>query len=304
MKLIVKLVTGIVVLIAVLLLSFWRADIPVADLKEKYANEESEFLEMRGMQVHYRDEGQGFPLVLIHGTAASLHTWDDWTKILKNDFRVIRMDIPAFGLTGPNPNRDYSIESYVIFLNDFLSQLGIDTFYLAGNSLGGQIAWNYVLTYQDQVKKLILIDAAGFPNKPPVIIKLAQTPLISVLLKNCTPKFVISKNLNEVYGDDTRIREEVVERYYLLHLREGNRQAFIDRVSGNNISETNNIRKISIPTLIQWGVQDEWIPLAHGHKFDELLPDSKLIIYKGAGHIPMEEIPEETARDARNFLLN
>jgi pimeloyl-ACP methyl ester carboxylesterase len=83
------------------------------------------------------------PVVLVHGTAASLHTWDDWTDSLKKDYRVIRMDIPAFGLTGPHPDADYSIEAYVAFLGQFLDQLDIDSMYLAGNSLGGNIAWNF-----------------------------------------------------------------------------------------------------------------------------------------------------------------
>jgi pimeloyl-ACP methyl ester carboxylesterase len=131
-------------------LIYW--DIPVEELKLEYANEQSEFMELNGLSVHYRDEGEGMPVVLVHGTAASLHTWDDWTNTLKEHYRVIRMDIPAFGLTGPDPKGDYSIDGYVGFLAQFLDQLHIDSMYLAGNSLGGNIAWNFASEHPDKVK--------------------------------------------------------------------------------------------------------------------------------------------------------
>ena len=119
------------------------ADISIEDLKNEYANEQSQFIEVNEMNVHYRDEGKGFPIVLIHGTAASLHTWNDWTKELKKTNRVIRMDLPAFGITGPNKNADYSLQAYTDFLNSFIDKLKLEKFHLAGNSLGGNIAWNY-----------------------------------------------------------------------------------------------------------------------------------------------------------------
>ena len=96
------------------------SDVSLEELKKEYTNEASQFIEIDGMQVHYRDEGQGFPIVLVHGTASSLHTWNDWTKDLKKKYRVIRMDLPAFGITGPNKNADYSIENYTYFLQQFL----------------------------------------------------------------------------------------------------------------------------------------------------------------------------------------
>ena len=108
------------------------SDISVDDLKKEYANKHSKFIEIDGMQVHYRDEGTGFPIVLVHGTASSLHTWDSWTKELAKNYRVIRMDIPEFGITGPNKNVEYSIKSYTTFLSEFLSKIKVDKFHLAG----------------------------------------------------------------------------------------------------------------------------------------------------------------------------
>ena len=160
-KWIFRILLLIVALIAGYTALYWQNDIPVETLKKKYCNEQSKFIEINGQEIHYRDEGSGYPLVLVHGTSSSLHTWDAWTNELKNDFRIIRMDIPAFGITGETKDRNYTIENYVKFIDAFTTALGVDTFYLAGNSLGGEITWNYAYSHPDRVKKIILIDAAG-----------------------------------------------------------------------------------------------------------------------------------------------
>ena len=207
------------------------SDVSLEELKKEYTNEASKFIEIDGMQVHYRDEGQGFPIVLVHGTASSLHTWNDWTKDLKKKYRDIRMDLPAFGITGPNKNADYSIENYTYFLQQFLMKINVAKFHLAGNSLGGNIAWNYAAEHPEQIEKLILIDASGLPtNKPqPAVFKMAKTPVLSSLFLYVTPKFFIKKNMEEVYADNSKVTDAIITRYHKMALRVGNRQAFIDR---------------------------------------------------------------------------
>lgn len=300
------LIIGIAISIILLaLLSLVRFDIPVEALKAPYAPPPSKFLELNGLSVHYRDEGKGFPVVLIHGTSSSLHTWDAWTKALTQHYRVIRMDIPAFGLTGPSRERDYSPEAYVKFLEDFLRALNVSKFHLAGNSLGGLIAWNYALAYPHKVEKLVLIDAAGYPfRKMPLIFRLTKIAPFAFLGKYATPRFLITKNLREVYGDDSKITDELIDRYYHLTLREGNRQAFIDRVHAHrdSASDAERIKKIAQPTLILWGKEDIWIPLEYGHRFKQDIAHSTMIVYEGVGHVPMEEIPEKTVKDVMEFL--
>jgi pimeloyl-ACP methyl ester carboxylesterase len=286
------------------------SDISVDDLKVEYANQYSKFIEIDGMQVHYRIEGEGFPIVLIHGTASSLHTWDAWTKELKKTNTIIRMDLPAFGLTGPNKTADYSIKSYTTFLDQFLNEIAIDSFHLAGNSLGGNIAWNYASEYPNKVDKLILVDASGLPtNKPqPAVFKMAKTPVVSNLFLYVTPKFFINKNMQEVYADDTKITDDLVSRYHKMALREGNRQAFIDRArmdfklgSKANIDKLKSIRN---STLLIWGAQDNWIPLDNGKRMDSVMQNSKLVVLEYSGHVPMEENPEESLDVLRSFLSN
>ena len=287
--------------------SFYK-DIPVEELKELYANEHSKFVEVDGMQVHYRIEGDGFPIVLLHGTAASLHTWDDWTADLKQSYKVIRMDLPAFGLTGPNTNADYSIKAYTTFLHQFLQKINVHQFHLVGNSLGGNIAWNYAAEHPEKVEKLILVDASGLPTnkQQPAVFKMAKTPVLNSLFLYITPKFFIKKNIKEVYADDTKITDDLITRYHKMALREGNRQAFIDRAKTDfKLGDKGNINKlksVQTPTLLLWGAQDQWIPLANGKRMDSLLPNSKLQVLENSGHVPMEENPKESLIILKKFL--
>ncbi|SDT92684.1 Pimeloyl-ACP methyl ester carboxylesterase [Polaribacter sp. Hel1_33_78] len=284
------------------------SDVSLEELKKEYTNEASQFIEIDGMQVHYRDEGQGFPIVLVHGTASSLHTWNDWTKDLKKKYRVIRMDLPAFGITGPNKNADYSIENYTYFLQQFLMKINVAKFHLAGNSLGGNIAWNYAAEHPEQIEKLILIDASGLPtNKPqPAVFKMAKTPVLSSLFLYVTPKFFIKKNMEEVYADNSKVTDAIITRYHKMALRVGNRQAFIDRAKTDfKLGAKANLEKlksIQTPSLLIWGAQDSWIPLDNGKQMDRMLTNSKLVILENSGHVPMEENPAESLEALNGFL--
>ena len=299
---------GFVFFLVLAIKSVVYSDIPVEILKEKYANEFSKFVEIDGMQVHYRVEGKGIPIVLIHGTGASLHTWDDWTLKLKENYQVIRMDLPAFGLTGPNKSGDYSIEQYTQFLEEFVVKMKLDSMFLAGNSLGGNIAWNYASKNPEKVQKLILVDASGLPtNKPqPWIFKMAKTPVLSKLFLYITPKSIIEDNLKQVYEDDTKISDALITRFHDMALREGNRKAFVDRAkidfTTSEASKKEQLQNIQTPTLLIWGAKDTWIPLDNGKRMDALLPNSKLVVLQNSGHVPMEENPKESFKVLNDFL--
>jgi len=300
---------ALIILLIVLIKGAIYSDISVEELKKEYANEHSKFIEINEMQVHFRDEGKGFPIVLVHGTASSLHTWDAWTNELKKTNRVIRMDLPAFGITGPNKNADYSIESYTTFLHSFVEKLNLEKFHLAGNSLGGDIAWNYAAEHPAKVEKLILVDASGLPTnkEPPAIFKMAKTPVLRSLFLYVTPKMLITKNIKEVYADDDKVTDELVTRYHKMALRAGNRQAFIDRAKTDFKLDakinTDRLKSIQTPTLLIWGAKDLWIPLNNGKRMNRILVNSKLEVLENSGHVPMEENPKESLELLKNFLL-
>ncbi len=101
----------------------------------------------------------------VHGTGSSLYTWDAWAAALSSTHRVVRLNLPAFGLTGPRPDGDYRLDTYVAFLDRFASMLGLGNFALAGNSLGGAIAWRFAAAHPSEVSALILVDPGGYPRQ-------------------------------------------------------------------------------------------------------------------------------------------
>ena len=178
------------------------------ELAPKYLNAASKFIAIDGIKVHYRDEGQGTPVLLIHGTGASLHTWDAWAEELSKSYRVIRLDLPAYGLTGADPQKRYLSTDYVALINKLTQALGIERLHLVGNSLGGLVAWLYASTYPDAVDRLVLIDPSGFPfDQTPAVIRLAKLPVFNLLLRYFTPKAFIRKNLKEVFYNDALITD-------------------------------------------------------------------------------------------------
>lgn len=307
---ILKIILSLIVLLIVaVIIMFSHRDIPLDDLKIKYANSNSSFVAVNKMDVHFRDEGvqtDTIPIVLIHGTGASLHTFNAWSDRLKKSHRVIRMDLPAYGLTGPFPDKNYTMANYTTFLKDFLIALNIKQCVLAGNSLGGAIAWNFTLEQPSTVTKLILIDASGYPiasKSVPIAFSLAKIPVINKLLTFITPRFLVRSSVENVYFDSSKVTDLVVERYFNLTLRAGNRKAFVDRLKiPKDTSTYRFIKSIQQPTLILWGAEDLLIPVENAYKFQEDLPNNTLVILENTGHTPMEESPLESLAPVISFL--
>lgn len=296
-------------LILLISLLFGHKDIPVNELKESYAKVPSQFTTIKGMEVHFRDEGHQvseLPIVLIHGTGASLHTFDPWTKHLIKKHRVIRMDLPGFGLTGPFTDRNYSMENYVGFIKEFLAKRGVSKCVLGGNSLGGAIAWRFTAQYPEMVDKLILIDAAGYPmesESKPIAFTLARIPLVNKALTFITPKSMVRSSVEDVYADKSKVSDSLVERYFKLTLRTGNRQALVDRMAmETDMDKAQLIKNIKQATLLLWGDQDLLIPVENAHRFHKDLPNSELVILNNSGHVPMEESPMESLKYLLDFL--
>lgn len=296
---------AITAILFIVIAIYWKNDIDLNELKDKYAYSSSSFISIDGINVHYRDVGKGEAILLIHGTGASLHTWEKWIDILSSGYRVISFDLPGFGLTGPDPNHNYQISRYTSILDSLMVKLKVDSFHIAGNSLGGLVAWRYTTQFPQKILTLNLIDAAGLPQpgkKPPFIFQLAKLPVLSTLLQKVTPKSIIENSMLDVYKNDQLVTEKLIDRYFELSLREGNRTAFVKRMSQlNEKLDFSDLKKITAPVLIQWGKDDRWIPLAKGYEFKKLIPQAELKIYN-SGHVPMEENPMETVEDYVIFL--
>jgi pimeloyl-ACP methyl ester carboxylesterase len=296
-----------IIFIALLLLS--EQDKPVEKLIPLYTNKASKFMSILGMKVHYRDEGKqsdSIPLILLHGMSSSLNTWDSVVPPLAAERRVISLDLPGFGLTGPSPENTYNFDYYSKFIDSFTSRLNIKQFIIAGNSMGGAIAWNYALHNSKSVSKLILIDASGYPKKDEggsLGFTIASTPVINNLLLYVTPKLLVRKSLESIYFDQNRVTEAQVERFHDVAIREGNRSVALQIFKGSFATTKNkgNINQIKVPTLILWGEKDNLISVDNAYRFKQDIQNSKVEIYPNVGHVPMEETPLKVANSIVNF---
>jgi pimeloyl-ACP methyl ester carboxylesterase len=308
-------VLGALLLVTALALALSRApDRPVETLVARWALPPSDFVEVRGQVVHLRDEGprdDPLPLLLIHGTSASLHTWEGWVAALKSQRRVISFDLPGFGLTGPFAGEyapgDYRGDTYARFVLDLLNVLQVPRAVVGGNSLGGEVAWRLAVMAPDRVAALVLVDAAGpafTPESVPPGFLVASLPVLNRVTEWVLPRSLVAQSVASVYGDPTRVTPELVDRYFELTLREGNRRALGQRMQHWVIGVgAGQIDRITQPTLILWGGHDRLIPLAAGQHFQQQIAGSRLVVFEELGHVPHEEDPARTVAPVKEFLL-
>ncbi|NOS92180.1 MAG: alpha/beta hydrolase [Cyclobacteriaceae bacterium] len=303
---------GLFTLLIIIGIVWYRSDIEVKDLEPTYFTAQSSYVQVDDAKLHVRQRGAGPALFLLHGSFASLHTWNGWENELEKSFHTISLDFPGHGLTGPTPSAKYSTDDYAQLIFKLANQLKIDTFYVAGNSMGGQVAWKMALHHPERVKKLILVDAAGYSKvdtttksakqSRPFIFKLLQNDVTANLLVKITPRFLFRWNLKQVYVNPDAVREEDVNRFYDLMMRAGNREATIQRLRQPGKDLQDSIRFIATPTLILWGKKDRWIPVANADRFKKDIQTAQLIVWDDLGHVPMEEQPDLTVTPVISFL--
>ncbi|MBG9389018.1 alpha/beta fold hydrolase [Caenimonas aquaedulcis] len=290
----------------------WAPDVPVEQLTARWARPPSQFIDINGMQAHLRDEGphdDPAPIVLLHGTSASLHTWEGWAQALREKRRVIRLDLPGFALTGPNRQDDYSTATYVTFVRALVDKLGVQRFVIGGNSLGGQVAWSVAAQMPDRIAGLILVDASGYPPESfagqrsvPLGFRIATTPGLRTVMQYTLPRGVVERSVRNVYGDPSKVTPELVDLYMDMTRREGNRRALGRRFEQGYTADVSQLKKITAPTLILWGGKDRLVPVEAGRRFAKDIAGAKLVVYEDLGHVPQEEDPARTVADVRRFL--
>ncbi len=299
----------------------YQPDRDVAQLTSRWARPEdgSKWLSLtipgiaQPIAVHYRDEGVASdpePIVLLHGTSSSLHTWDAWVAQLKGTRRVVRLDLAGYGLTGPFADRVYSTDRYNAFLAAFAVQLKLPPSVWVGNSLGGQLAWELAVAKPRLVTKLVLVDSAGYPIQSasvPIAFQLARQPALRWITSNTMSRAMVSSSLRNVYGDPSRVGEALVDRYFDMTLRAGNRGAVIDSFAQRRAAyETGagapRIATIKQPTLVLWGAEDRLILPSAAALFKRDIPHAQVLVLAGLGHVPMEEDPATSLAAVRAFL--
>lgn len=313
---------GLLLLLIALSFAFFRAqDRSLESLVARWAPPPSQFIELKvGDHVqltHLRDEGpreDPLPILLLHGTADSLHCWDGWVAELSKTRRVLRADLPGFGLTGPAADADYRIAAYVQFVKALLDEQGVQRVLIAGNSLGGEVAWMSAAALQERVAGLVLVDPAGLHFEPETLpagfAAAAFTPS-AWMSKFLLPRPLVRASVAAVYADPSKISDAEVDRFFEMSLREGNRWALHQRVQAflaerDGAQYTQAWAHLTQPVLLIWGEKDRLIPPAFAQAYvkgrAKEAPPVELKILPGLGHVPHSEDPAASLAAALPFI--
>lgn len=287
----------------------WAPDMPAAEVEAKWATPPSQFVQIAGQRVHYRDEGprdDPSPLVFVHGFGSSLHAWEGWTARLRERRRVVSFDLAGFGLTGPALDSQYGLDRDVALLFGVMDALGISRAVVGGNSLGGAVAWRAALARPERVERLILVDAGGYgtpSTSRPLGLALTQWKPVRAVLENLMPRWLVREGWENISGDPARVTDAMVTRSVELTLRDGNRGALLDRVaSPRGPSQAERITEITQPTLIVWGGRDRLIPVDDARRFAADIKGSTLVVFDDLGHAPEEEDAARTVAAVERWL--
>jgi pimeloyl-ACP methyl ester carboxylesterase len=297
----------IFILIIFSFMIFFTPDLNRLDLELKYAGSPSQFTEVDGLRVHYRDTGDRSAkqtVVLLHGFGSSLQTWDEWASDLEKNRRVIRLDLAGFGLTGASPDNNYSDDADVARLFKFLEKINVQKCILVGHSMGGRIAWNFASSYPERLEGLALLAPDGFPAPGQIVgAKPYDAGPLANLLKFFMPKFIIKKSLEPAFFDSSFMTDILLDRYYDMLRAPTVRTAILQRMSQTiTVDPVPKLRKINIPTLLLWGERDQMIPASNSQDYSRVMPNAKVIILQRASHLLQEENAQASLASFKEFL--
>lgn len=290
---------------AVLLVLSYAPDLPREQLEARYLEGPQDLIEIDGTTLHVRDAGGpgGQAVVMIHGFASSLQTWDGWAEALSARHRILRLDLPGSGLSLPDPTGDYSDERSISLLRALLDAKGIKEAVFVGNSIGGRIAWTFAVRNPGRVSALVLVSPDGFASEGFEYGVPADVPDALALMRFILPRWFLRSGLEDSYGDPARLSEETVDRYYDLVRAPGARTALVERLRQTVLNDPRPLLPgIEVPVLLMWGKKDALIPVQNAQDYLSLLPDARLVTFDDLGHVPQEEAPERSVGPVSDFL--
>jgi pimeloyl-ACP methyl ester carboxylesterase len=305
-----KTLSGIIAL-ALASMGCATRELPFAELRLAYGLPTSRTFEPSpGMRIHYTDEGlrDGRTLILVHGFAASVHAWRPWIERLSSDYRLIAIDLPGHGLTETPAGYRASLEGNAQLVDALATHLGVDRFVLAGNSMGGAVSIAYAMKRADRLDGLVLVDAAGWPGErsagpPPLVFAMLNNGFARSLMKLIDPRLLARDGLKAAYVDPAIVNEALVDRYANLAMAEGHRDVLLTQDSRPNPPWTpESFEQIRTPTLVMTGEKDALIPADNARAIANAIPGAYLVTYPEGGHVPMEQLPDETVRHLRAFV--
>ena len=261
---------------------------------------------VNGHRLRYVRAGSGPAVVLVHGFGSSLYTWKDVIPALAASHDVVALDLPGFGES--DQPADLSFEDLPRAVLGLMDRLGIARAALVGNSMGGAAAALVAAESPDRVGALVLIDAAGFdlgPSERPRLVRFAMSPAAAVIARLPGKRLVVEASLRQVFHDAAHVTPERVAEYLTPALRPGTfpaMQSLGASLAGRAAAVSEALPRIGAPTLVLWGDDDRWIPIAHADRFVAAIPGARKVVVAACGHVPQEEKPEEVARLLLAFL--
>ncbi len=276
-----------------------------AELEARYHVAPGDYIECAGMRLHVRDTGRrdGPVLIMLHGFGSSLDTWDAWATLLDPEYRVIRYDLPGFGLSGADPTGDYSDARDLAVLAALMDRMGVARATLIGNSLGGKLAWLFAVRYPERVERLVLISPDGFASPGFEYGRKPSVPAMLKVLPYTLPSFMVRMSLAPAYADSRALTDARVERYRDMMLAPGVRTAILARMQQVMLENpVPLLRRIAAPTLLLWGERDGMIPFSNANNYLHDIPGSTVVALPGLGHVPMEEAPARSLEPVKAFL--
>jgi len=309
----VGIVLGVFALICVALLALSKPDVPYEELEAAYAGQDSQFMTLEsGLKLHYTDSGQRnrSVLVLVHGFAASLHTWEIWRNELKDDYRVIAVDLPGHGLSRAESSDQATIDRFADVIFELLAELDVETMTLVGSSLGGNVVAHMAVEAPQRVEGLALIGSGGLAQVRHdskgqyLIFSLLRMPVIGRLLRDLDLSGMARSGLEESYFDPSFVTDELAERYIALSRAPGHRATMFALLTRpRNAEDVLDTAGLDMPILLMWGRNDNLVDIANAAASLDAVPEARNIIYDNVGHLPHEEIAATSLNDMKRFLL-
>ena len=294
------------VLLATALWWLWTPDKDRAALERQYLDAPTDVIDVAGTRLHVRDSSSKTApaVIFLHGFGASLHTWDSWAEVLQKDLRAIRIDLPGSGLSLPDPTGDFSDRRSLQILIALMDKQGLARASLVGHSIGGRIAWTFAGTYPARVDKLVLVSPDGFASHGFEYGKTPEVPMMVKLMSVALPKALLTMSLKPAYAKPETMTDALATRYHDMMLAPGSCDALLARMAQTVLVDPlPTLQQITAPTLLVWGEQDGMIPFANSNDYLKAIAGSKRVSFKGVGHLPHEEAPEQSIGAVRSFLL-